>query len=99
MKKHLILFFTLIVSTIYSQIISLENSFGTGGYSGFPIQTTNITNSVVLPNGEFITGDEETSSADDYIYLRKTNQYGIIDNSYYGSFHLRGAINFKKLAL
>ena len=99
MKKHLILFFTLFISIFFSQIISLDNAFGNGGYSGFRIQNNNLSSSVILPNGDFITGYSETSSADDYIYLRKTNQYGIIDNSYYGSFHLRGAIKFKKLAI
>lgn len=98
MKYFTPIIFVFLISKTYAQNITLDNSFSDDGYSNITIQNINrLTNTVILTNGDFITGYVSTTSSDDYIYLKKTSTNGIVDNAYFGSFHLPGVIKFKKL--
>jgi len=98
MKKILQLILLATVSTNYSQSIALDSSFGNNGYTSFTIQSVNsLTDTVLLPTGEFITGHVNVTSVGWELLLRKIDANGVIDTSFNGGISTDGAIEFKKL--
>ncbi|WP_298424214.1 T9SS type A sorting domain-containing protein [uncultured Kordia sp.] len=98
MKKFLLLILLATVSTIYSQNITSDLSFGNDGYTAFTIQAVNdLTDTVLLPNGEFITGYVSVTSVGWDLSLKKINPNGSIDDSFSGRISRNGSIEFKKL--
>ena len=101
MKYFLLITFLVTFSNTYSQNIALDMSFGNNGYSAFDnfnIQTVNdLTDTVMLPNGQFITGYARITSSDDVFSLKKIDSNGYFDTSFFGGFQLPGSIKLKKL--
>ena len=100
MRNFSFLLLLFLFNIAHSQSITLDNSFGTGGYSSFAIQNINkLTNTLMLPDGQFITGYVRTTSSRDYVILKKVSANGILDNVSFGSFDLPGVMDFKKMVI
>lgn len=81
MKKYFILLSTISMNFLYSQNIMLDNNFGTNGYSdSFNIWWNSDT--IMLPDGKFITGYIQGTSTRQDIYLRRLNQNGTLDDTF-----------------
>ncbi|WP_046758670.1 T9SS type A sorting domain-containing protein [Kordia jejudonensis] len=98
MKNFTLLLFLAIFGNLYSQQITRDTSFGNNGFSAFTIQTVNdLTDTVLLPNGQFITGYASVTSVGWSLSLKKINADGTIDTSFTGGLSRDGAIQFEKL--
>lgn len=76
MKKFYSLLFSALFLFSNAQSISLDASFGTGGYSNYD-NYNDVSDAVMLPDGQFITATSTGS-----ITIRKVNQNGITDTSF-----------------
>lgn len=75
MKKNIILIFLLFTYFFNSQSISLDTTFGNGGYSTY-YAYNDVSDVVMLSDGQFIT----CTYGDYNINIRKVNQNGALDN-------------------
>jgi uncharacterized delta-60 repeat protein len=76
MKKHYFLFFSIFTIFLNAQSISLDPTFGNGGYCMYD-DYREVSDAVMLPDGQFITATSTGS-----ITIRKVNQGGIVDTSF-----------------
>ncbi|WP_430410750.1 T9SS type A sorting domain-containing protein [Kordia sp.] len=98
MRYFLLLILLVTVRIGYSQNIALDPSFGDDGYTSFTIQSVNdLSDTVLLPTGEFITSYVNVTSVGWTLRFKKIDANGVIDTSYNGGISTDGAIEFKKL--
>lgn len=99
MKKHYFLFFSIFTIFLNAQSISLDPTFGNGGYCMYD-DYREVSDAVMLSDGQFITATSTGS-----ITIRKINQVGILDTSFgtknydMGSNSLDKSESIKKIVL
>ncbi|MDR6487839.1 putative delta-60 repeat protein [Chryseobacterium vietnamense] len=76
MKKHYFLLFSIVTIFLNAQSVSLDPTFGNGGYCMFD-NFDLMSDAVLLPDGQFITATSTGA-----ITIRKVNQVGVPDTSF-----------------
>lgn len=85
MKKKYILVFLFLINILQAQTLSLDTSFGTGGYHKY--QSAELTSAIMLPDGQFITASFSSGS----IVVKKISQNGIPDAAFGTKYHNIGS--------
>lgn len=90
MRKIYFLLFLILMHFFNAQSITLDSSFGTGGYSNYD-DYYETSDAIMLPDGQFITATSTGS-----ITIRKVNQNGNIDLAFGTKNHDMGANSLEK---